>query len=750
MPLERLVKLVGGKEIPFDLGVIFLLCARVAFWFEPPNVLMQGDSVWPFAYSGTSISWDPTQNGGLPNLQPLASFFLNGFFSGFRAIGFSESNSLKAYIIISLFFLVSSTYFLARELTTSDRRLTGLLAAVAISFSPVLALYGTESIWGLEYGTGGVIAFAGTIASAAVVVREMRRHSLINCALIGLFSIPVLYTYPAIEFPIFLLAFVTAYLIYAHTFGERKISSSATFVAVSLLCCVVFNAWWALPQYYYVHLGSQILASRGFNSTVTDLSLLDSFRVLASWGFSELQGAFGHLYVPYAPTFYSNSLVIVSTVIVPVIAFAALLLRKSRIVVSLALIGLIAIFLSKGTGDPGGYIYSDLLRFPIFGLFDNPTFFVPIVALTYSLLLGISLTVVILRARTKFVGRRSQVLVLATSALLLSPVILAGWPLVTGDVVTNWYFPSQRGVDVPSYYAEANQYLASTGGNFRVMILPAISTYISTDWHYEGTSAFYWWYAFSEPLVISSSYFNAAEGQLINSLYSSIEGNGTNAAMQIMLSLNIRYVVLDESINNDTLAGLPPNDLPGSINFLTHDRDLQFVHQFGELMIYEVLPNYGLIYGSTNLITVEPSATANPSSNLTAGIGYPVLVNFTIPDISNDAASNQPIVTYTQSSETSYQVHTASQRPFALAFGSTFEPWWIASYSNGTVLKHFLVNGFANGWEVSPGTNVIRISYIPDSVATFGIVLSLVGSVCIFLGLAMRLRHARTKKFESP
>jgi hypothetical protein len=734
MSIVKSLKQIARFGTPLDLLLLFLLCMRVVLWFWQPYILMQGDSVWPHAFGGTTLAWDGSQNGGLPNLQPLASTLLVAFFSFFRYVGFSDTNSLKAYIVVSLFFLASATYFLAKEFANpkSNKRLAGFVSALAISFSPILFIYGTESVWGLASGTEGVLAFAAMIAGFAVFVRGLKNgRSLHYGAAIGLISIPLLATYPGIEFAVLLMGLMVSYIFLLFLEDRKRLWSAIKLLLVSIFTSFLANAWWLLPQSYYVNLGSQILANRPIYSLVTTLNIFDSLRLTASWGFSKLQGSFGLLYIPYAPSYYSNVILVLCTTLVPILAFMTVLLSRDRKSIYLVLISLIGVFLAKGNGKPAGSFFAYLLHFPIFSLFDNPTFFLPLIVVTYSVLIGILATTIVSKIRSNSIQKNLTALTVVVVFILLLPILIGGWPLVTGAVVTNWYNPSERGLIIPSYYAEANQFFNSVGGDFRIMILPYLPSYISTSWHYEGTIAFYWWYAFTKPLVVSSSYFNAAETKLINQLYSGILTNNSDA-LEIMTLLNIRYVVFDNSIDNNTYSTLPPIDFTGSVNFLEHNNNLDFVHQFGQLKVFQVRSNYGLFYGSTNVGSIQALENGSNIASLTTGpdmifANYPAIMNTNI--FRNSTA--QPNIEYKHLSGTSYEVSVMSENPFILAFSSTFEPWWIASYANGTRLTHIEVNGYANGWEVEPGTHKIIVRYTPDSLDLVGVVLSIAGYLCL-------------------
>jgi hypothetical protein len=96
--------------------------------------------------------------------------------------------------------------------------------------------------------------------------------------------------------------------------------------------------------------------------------------------------------------------------------------------------------------------------------------------------------------------------------LLMTPIIISSWPILTSEVMVN-YYPYQKfgvkyyGVSIPEDYYEANKVIVNdvfqSGYHqfiVRGLILPKMYIYVATDWWYQGTSAFYNYY-FEVPIV---------------------------------------------------------------------------------------------------------------------------------------------------------------------------------------------------------------------------------------------------------
>ena len=101
--------------------------------------------------------------------------------------------------------------------------------------------------------------------------------------------------------------------------------------------------------------------------------------MLASWGFANELGSFGLLYVAYSPVYYGNYLVILCTIALPIMSFAALLFFKEDHIHFLAVAAVVSVFFAKGSGSPASGLYPWLLReFFLFRFFADPSFIMPI------------------------------------------------------------------------------------------------------------------------------------------------------------------------------------------------------------------------------------------------------------------------------------------------------------------------------------------------------------------------------------
>lgn len=171
-------------------------------------------------------------------------------------------------------------------------------------------------------------------------------------------------------------------------------------------------------------------------------------------------------------------LLIISTIIIPVFAFLALILRpKNETVISLAILALMLMFLAKASNPPFGSFYTwlyflferqlgglDFLKFLQFGM--------PLLYLTYALLCGITMTKISTRLcpqgsfKSRSFNKRFIVTILIATLVICSTAFNS-FPLLTGDLRG-----SLTPVVLPSFYGEMNDFLESQEGDFRVYWLP--------------------------------------------------------------------------------------------------------------------------------------------------------------------------------------------------------------------------------------------------------------------------------------
>jgi len=93
----------------------------------------------------------------------------------------------------------------------------------------------------------------------------------------------------------------------------------------------------------------------------------------------------------------------------------------------------------------------------------------------------------------------------------------------------------------------------------------------------------------------------------------------------------------------------------------------------------------------------------------------------------NNKSVSFNIISYT---EISANLHNAS----SIYLRQTYDPNWIASYQNGTVISNHKVGfGYMNKWTISHSAKTILLSYAPEKYAYWGLLISIVSILCLAL-----------------
>jgi arabinofuranan 3-O-arabinosyltransferase len=108
-----------------------------------------------------------------------------------------------------------------------------------------------------------------------------------------------------------------------------------------------------------------------------------------------------------------------------------------------------------------------------------------------------------------------------------------------------------------------------------------------------------------------------------------------------------------------------------------------------------------------------------------------------------------PEVSYRRTAPNEFRVEVeGAERPFVLVAAETFAPGWRLEREDAEAVKHFRVNGYANGWRVPwTGSYELTISYGPERYAQAARTLDLVavplGVLVLLLGPGLRRRWGR-------
>jgi hypothetical protein len=159
-------------------------------------------------------------------------------------------------------------------------------------------------------------------------------------------------------------------------------------------------------------------------------------------------------------------------------AYASLFLRKERKLAFFAAATALSTALSIGLAPPLGSIYAWLWNnFIVFRAFSNPALFFQLVQLGYSVLLGVFTAEIACRISSWHLAitgpQRIFKLSLSKIFVIIMIFLIAfnAYPILSGNL-NGILEPFQ----VPNYYYETRSWLQNQQGDFRVMMLPELTT----------------------------------------------------------------------------------------------------------------------------------------------------------------------------------------------------------------------------------------------------------------------------------
>ncbi|MDO8638258.1 MAG: hypothetical protein Q7R43_01690 [Candidatus Daviesbacteria bacterium] len=370
---------------------------------------------------------------------------------------------------------------------------------------------------------------------------------------------------------------------------------------------------------------------------------------------------------------YCFSLIILLLVIFGLVKSKGHPFRKYFIV--LAGVGLLV---SKGTSFPFGYTFFHFLfsNFSLTTALRNSYEKFGIVwLLPYTIFFAIGFYQFSLRFKSIF---RNLFLILG---IFLFCGLLV-YPMWSGDI-----FPPRHRLNLPNYYIEANNFLNSqkTERKFHIPFLLEVNP-ITYDWGYHGIDP--------SANIFDSEDLSTSDVLLYNKIFKLLPGFFDNKNVSNIFGLlGIQYIVFQRDIVYPTLDFVKTQKQIESWKGINKDKT------FGKLDLYFLDPKIvkPRIYSSGNMIK---NNSLTEALNLVASEEWDEASVFTLSDIGISLKDSlAPQISYNKVSQTEYLVSIRENtEPYILILNNTYDESWKAKIDGQIVDKHFIVNGFANGW----------------------------------------------------
>lgn len=235
--------------------------------------------------------------------------------------------------------------------------------------------------------------------------------------------------------------------------------------------------------------------------------------------------------------------------------FLIAVVKKNQYIAWAGIVTILMLLFSRGYYPPFGYLYALATNIPFFeSIFRFPdTKFYPLIAFTGAILAGYAVFVISEKVNNKKI------------MYILLAVLVVGNMFVYRSYIKRFIDPLLF-VKVPNAYFEiANMLNADGNTNNRVIHLPneKVSYWKPYEWGYYGSSFFT--FMLNKPLVERTFEPGSLENDYINSEIARISINAqasseidlaykTNALYEILRNANVRYIIFDDTVNNQILS----------------------------------------------------------------------------------------------------------------------------------------------------------------------------------------------------
>jgi hypothetical protein len=486
------------------LGLVYNALAYRGDWLT-----IGGDSIVPLhpleyltILSSTSNPWA----GFGSNLPPIFSYppFPDiMLFAFFRTLSTSIYTANRLYVFVLSTLIVVSIYFLAVTIFRENvhRHIIGVVAAIAYIYNPLVYADTFKAMVFIELS----IVQTGFIMFLAFSVKSFQTNKMRYSLFSGLAAFLML-SYPGISgYRMAFLAFVGYILIALYYLtqhlrtGQRDILKSIFKNAlIAAAVALIVNGYWVVPFVQNAaHFGS---FASGFQTTSVFnkySTMVNTLRLMNSWSF--YAG-----YAPYADVYLNTPFLIALTFIWPLLAFLPLFSRevvKSRKTLMIYVMTLLTILLLWGSEYSFAEAYMTVVNVQIGSYYFLRPFYNPstisqlVLTLEYALLIGLSSSYAyswLTKGGQNLPFSKRKIAAVSTVVLVVVLFVSSSWPVITGDVMRNWYKPDEYGVRIPDSYWKVGDYLENlSDSKHRTLLLPPTETYIGTSWGYQGTSQFY-------------------------------------------------------------------------------------------------------------------------------------------------------------------------------------------------------------------------------------------------------------------
>lgn len=600
-----------NKEIRHDLlffiALVAVACTRI-FWFFGVNIIRGGDLVMPtnslnFIRQRLYI-WNEIDFGQLSTLLPRVISPIYFIMGSLNMLGVPTQLG-QIFITILMYSLGSFVvYKLVKIFSPEGKQSTAaMFASFFYLFNPVLINDGIQT--SIRFLPSYVIL----PSILYFYILSLKKGSLFNYFMDALLITLLASGIPSFRDLLIAVLLLGVYSIF-YLVTTYKIKNYLIVIGQIFILSILLNMFWLFP--FIVNsdrlsiILTHLISTPNIWKTHMYCGLCNVIRGFGKWSFfSSYQGS---PYLAYSNYYTENLIVITSTFLLPLLIFSSILFSRKREILFMGCMALFFIFMSKGINPPFGEFYKYLVNnIPIFKATRESFYFFQALMIPYSYLFGYSCQVIFHRSlncvRKKLKGfslAKSEIIVKAALiSFLLSPLIITSWPLVTGDVITQWHDPNWRGVDFPDSYNEISDVLVMNSPT-RVLALPYTSTYVLYDWGYSGGRNILQ-YELPIPLVFGrpgDEYYSGNSKDFVQYIYNLVEEREYETFSKILGIAGVEFIIVETG-----LASKLGEEALNYVFDLANSPYFTIIQESAELVLFKVENSYPQVYVPQKIMT---------------------------------------------------------------------------------------------------------------------------------------------------
>ncbi len=591
-----------------DLLVIFLLGLVPLLWFKGGIAVAGSDAVYPLYnpikfYTARFFMWDSRFGAGMPSAIYATSLFYYLPQAICNFFGMSAIISQKILFIFWFLMIEVAIYYMVAVIQAKPNRLQRLIAVCFYAFNPLVF-----NIW--EVGkAANISAYVGMPIILAFMIKGLRKDiSYFKAAIyIGLFSLLVSEwgaSPPIFAMPLLLIVSYAIFYIINRIFSKdafKNICNVISFFALIILIFIGINAFWWLP--YLREVVARLMASVNYGlgafnlanwlkGISTHTSILNVSRFQGAWDWY-YDARVNVPYVPYAKTYFTNPFLIIWSVLIPALAYSAIIIKKKFHEVFFVVMSIIATVLACGAHMPTGKFYLWMTEnVPFFQVFRSPYYkFALIISLAYSYL--ISVTLIYLYTKIKNCCKRTilhqkynlnSMIPTVFIIIILCCNFIYSYPMLNGQVIrirepgTSF----SVGIKVPNYIIDFVKFMDKQENDYRIIALPSLPLN-GYRWGYVGPPHLLTLLSLKSILYGNS---NATDtDKLKNTYYNALYERTTPLAANILNVLNVKYILVHNDAWYDFFGSkLSPDFLKSA---LSYQRKINLLGTYGKWQLYQ-------------------------------------------------------------------------------------------------------------------------------------------------------------------